>query len=620
MTEITTSAPSPREPDSPEPGLTARELRVPLDPDQTAARARRFGWWYYAEHFLLQMRRYGSVIVVSALGEPLIYLLAMGMGLAAVIDGGQSTVDGVPYIVFLAPALLASSALMTSATEFTYPVMGGFKWQRIYYGPQATPMQPWQIAAGQVAAVTLRFAAQGVLFYLVMLAFGVVPNLAWGWVQILSAVLGGLAVGLPLMAYASTITKDKGQFALVQRFIIMPLFLFSGTFYPLTNLPVSLQWIGWISPQWHAAQLGRIASYGLTEPIGLTVLRVLYLVALALLGWWLVWRQFTLRLGWVHGTPDRDARVVAPRRGAQEVGAAGRRREESAGADTTPDTTAGTRNDDGTVVPPMPEITVRTGAFAGTYAGRARAVMERGFLALKTNNWAVFASGFVEPVLYLLSMGIGLGAMIGTVQGPAGAMSYGAFIAPALLAVSAMNGAIYDSTWNVFFKMRYAKIYRIMLNTSLGPLDVALGEIGMALFRGAVYSTGFLVIMGLMGHLTSAWALLMLPAAVLIAFAFASVGMAITSYMTKFQQMDWIMVVLMPMFLFSATFFPLSVYPEPIQWVIQALPLWHGVELLRQLSVGMFTAGTLVHILYFVVMVIGGMIFASVRLKALFLR
>ncbi len=589
---------------------------MPLSPDDSAARARRWGWWYYAEHFLLQMRRYGSVIVVTALGEPLIYLLAMGLGLAAVIDGGQSTVDGVPYIVFLAPALLASSALMTAATEFTYPVMGGFKWQRVYFGPQAGPMQPWQIAAGQVAAVSLRFLAQAVLFYLVMLVFGVAPS-PWGWLQILSAVLGGLAVGLPLMAYASSITKDKGQFALVQRFVIMPLFLFSGTFYPLTNLPVYLQWIGWISPQWHAAQLGRMASYGMQEPLTLTAARVLYLLALAAAGWWLVHRQFTLRLGWFQGTPDRDARVVTPRTGTKDTRGGGRRRE---GAEAEPPRRAETGEERTAAVPPMPEITVRSGQMAGMYAGNIRSVLERGFLALKTNNWAVFVSGFVEPVLYLLSMGIGLGAMIGEVEGPAGPMSYGAFIAPALLAVSAMNGAIYDSTWNVFFKMRYSKVYRIMLNTSMGPLDVALGEITMALFRGAVYSTGFLVIMALMGHLTSPWALLMLPAAVLIAFAFASVGMAVTSYMTKFQQMDWIMVVLMPMFLFSATFFPLSVYPEPIQWGIQALPLWHGVELLRQLSVGAFTAGTLVHVLYFVVMVVGGMLFASLRLKALFLR
>lgn len=628
MTEPTLSpAPAAVSPPSSALGsVTTPAPPLPLTPDESAARTRRFGWWYYAEHFLRTMRRYGSVVVASALGEPLVYLMAMGLGLAAVIDGGQSTVDGVPYIVFLAPALLASSALMTAATEFTYPVMGGFKWHRVYFGPQATPMQPWQIAAGQATAVALRFAGQSVLFYLVMLAFGAAPS-PWGFLQVFSATLGGLAVGLPLMAYAASITKERGQFALVQRFIIMPLFLFSGTFFPLTNLPVGLQWIGWISPQWHAAQLGRIASYGLEEPLALTLGRILYLALLALLGWWLCARLFTRRLGWKQGEPDRDALLVpaqesrrASARTTAEASAAAAEVGEEASEPGTAALEPARSGESAVVVPPMPPIRVRRGLLAGTYAGNVRAVMERGFLALKTNNWAVFASGFVEPVLYLLSMGIGLGAMIGTVQGPAGPLSYPAFIAPALLAVSAMNGAIYDSTWNVFFKMRYAKTYRIMLNTSLGPMDVALGEIGMALFRGAVYSTGFLVIMALMGHLTSPWALLMLPAAVLIAWAFASVGMAVTSFMTKFQQMDWISLLLMPMFLFSATFFPLSVYPQAIQWVIQALPLWHGVELLRQLSVGVFTGGTLLHVLYFVVMVVVGMVFASVRLKALFLR
>ena len=170
-------------------------------------------------------------------------------------------------------------------------------------------------------------------------------------------------------------------------------------------------------------------------------------------------------------------------------------------------------------------------------------------------------------------------------------ISYAAYIAPALLAVSAMNGAVYDSTWNVFFKMNFAKLYQGMLYTSLGPLDVAMGEIFLALLRGAMYATGFTAVMGVMGLITTPWAILMIPASVLIAFGFASFGMGITSFMKTFQQMDWINFVMLPMFLFSATFYPLSVYPQYIQWLIQAMPLWHGVELLRQISVGVFTPG-----------------------------
>lgn len=259
--------------------------------------------------------------------------------------------------------------------------------------------------------------------------------------------------------------------------------------------------------------------------------------------------------------------------------------------------------------------------FNGLYARNARAVISCGLLATRSSNWLIMVSGFFEPVLYLVSMGVGLGALVGTVVGPGGReISYAAYIAPALLAVSAMNGAVYDSTWNVFFKMNFAKLYQGMLYTSLGPLDVAIGEIFLALLRGALYATGFTAVMGLMGLLTTPWALLMVPAAVLVAFGFASFGMGITSFMKTFQQMEWTNFVMLPMFLFSATFYPLSVYPQPIQWFIQALPLWHGVELLRQLSVGIFSPATLIHVSYFLLMIAFGMLLTTLRLRKLFLR
>ena len=217
-------------------------------------------------------------------------------------------------------------------------------------------------------------------------------------------------------------------------------------------------------------------------------------------------------------------------------------------------------------------------------------------------------------------MGIGLGALIGTVETSAGlVVSYAAFIAPALLAVSAMNGAIYDSTWNVFFKLNYGKLYEGMLATSLGPLDVALGEILYALLRGLLYASGFLIIMQFAGLNLSWTAILALPAVVLIAFGFASLGMAVTSYMKVFQQMDWINFVMLPMFLFSATFYPITVYPEWVQAVVRALPLWHGVELIRGLTTGALHPGMLWHVLYYLVMIAIGLVFTTKRLRALFL-
>ncbi|MEI7443106.1 MAG: ABC transporter, partial [Actinomycetes bacterium] len=179
--------------------------------------------------------------------------------------------------------------------------------------------------------------------------------------------------------------------------------------------------------------------------------------------------------------------------------------------------------------------------WANIYAGRARVLFERSFRVVKTSSWPVVLSGFVEPVFYLVAFGSGVGPLIGDVSDGYGHMvSYSVFIAPALLATSAMNGAFYDSTWNVFFKMHYGKTYQAMMATSIGPLDVALGEIGWALLRGLVYAIGFMTIVASLGLVPSLWGILAIPAAVLIAFGFASVGMAITSYLKSFQQMDWV--------------------------------------------------------------------------------
>jgi lipooligosaccharide transport system permease protein len=256
----------------------------------------------------------------------------------------------------------------------------------------------------------------------------------------------------------------------------------------------------------------------------------------------------------------------------------------------------------------------------GLYAGRARMLVVRSALASRS-IWLAIVSGFFEPLFFLVAMGQGLGSLVGTVVGPAGQqLSYAAFIAPGLLAASAMNGAVYDATFSFFIKLKYAKLYDAMLATPLGPVDIALGEIGWALLRGGMYSAGFLSVMLAAGLIFSPWAFLALPAALFVAFAFAAIGIAATSFMRSWQDFDLVQLVVLPMFLFSATFFPLSVYAPGVRWLVQAFPLYHAVALMRGLTTGVVGWPALGHLAYFVVMAALGLVVASRRLKILLLR
>jgi lipooligosaccharide transport system permease protein len=201
--------------------------------------------------------------------------------------------------------------------------------------------------------------------------------------------------------------------------------------------------------------------------------------------------------------------------------------------------------------------------------------------------WLVFFSGIFEPLFYLLSVGLGLGVLIGKVPGPGGQpVPYREFVAPGLMAVSSMNGAMYDSTFNVFFRLKYAKLYDAILATPIRPTQVALGEIGWALIRGSIYAVAFTLVMLALGLVHSAWAVLDVPVAVLIGFGFAALGMTGTTYMKSWQDFDYVLLASMPLFLFSATFYPLSVYPRLLQVVIECTPLYQGVVLLRDLTLG----------------------------------
>ena len=256
----------------------------------------------------------------------------------------------------------------------------------------------------------------------------------------------------------------------------------------------------------------------------------------------------------------------------------------------------------------------------GLYVGRARVLVERSVL-VNRSAWMTLLSGFFEPLFYLLAFQIGFGQLVETVRGPGGMqLSYVAFVAPGLLACSAMNGAIYDSTFNVFFKLRYAKLYDAMLATPLGQLDVAIGEVCWALLRGALYAIAFICVMLGMGLIVSPWAILLLPTALLVAFAFAAVGMALTTFIRSTQDFDLIQLAVIPMFLFSTTFYPLEVYPRALQIVVECFPLYHAVELMRRLCTGVVDVSMFGHLGYFVVLGLLGVLVAARRLSRLLLH
>jgi lipooligosaccharide transport system permease protein len=250
---------------------------------------------------------------------------------------------------------------------------------------------------------------------------------------------------------------------------------------------------------------------------------------------------------------------------------------------------------------------------------RGTALFERNARAHRSHFLVIF-SGFFEPLFYLLSMGVGLGHFVGKVPGPNGELiSYASFIAPALLATAAMNGAIYDSS-SVFWRMKYMKLYDAVLATPLGPRDVAVGETAWALFRGLLYAIAFLITVAVLGLVESPWAVLALPAALLVGFAFAGMGMAGATFMRTWQDFEFVNLIQLPMFLFSATFYPLSVYPGWLQSVVRCTPLYNAISLIRGLMLGVVGWYQAVNLVYLVVFGAVGMTIASRRIGKLLLK
>jgi lipooligosaccharide transport system permease protein len=268
----------------------------------------------------------------------------------------------------------------------------------------------------------------------------------------------------------------------------------------------------------------------------------------------------------------------------------------------------------------MIAILSRRRAFQLPAPDRAARLVERNAIMYR-HGWPIILSGFVEPLLYLLAIGFGVGALVAArVVVDGHPLRYAVFVAPAMMATSAMNGAIYETSFNFFFKLKYVKLYDAVLATPLGVADIALGEIAWALMRGTLYAFGFIVVMAGLGLVTSPWALLALPAAMLIGFSFAAVGTAASTFVRTWQDFDLVLTVLIPLFLFSGTFYPITVYPEPLQLVVQLTPLYHGVDLLRSLTTGIIGPALVLDIAYLVILGAAALALAATRLERLLLK
>jgi lipooligosaccharide transport system permease protein len=265
--------------------------------DHRAALTRLRGSWFVAEHKLLTMRSYMYTILSSSIFNPLMYLFALGIGIGSYIDrnSGGNVLYGVSYLTYVGPALLSSAAINSAFEETTFPVMGGFRWTREFYAMHATPLQPYQIANGVMIAAAIRVVFTVTVFWLMLFLFGALPR-GTAILALPAAILSGMGIGAVMSALAAKLTDDDGWFVLINRMVLAPMFLFSGTFYPLEQMPLGLRWIGWLSPLWHATELGRWAGFGLELRPERLIWHTAYLVLILGLGLVMMWNEFEKRL------------------------------------------------------------------------------------------------------------------------------------------------------------------------------------------------------------------------------------------------------------------------------------------------------------------------------------
>ncbi len=440
------------------------------------------------------------------------------------------------------------------------------KWHRTYYSMIATPLTVGDLVMSTLGFVMFRVGTVSAVFILVMAPFGVFTSW-WGVVvAFFVQLLIGLAFATPLYALSATM-KDETAYGIVFRLGMIPLFLFSGAFFPISNLSPAMELFARVTPLWQGVDLTRMLVLGDVDwPVALV--HVVYLVVLA------------------------GCRLVADR------------------------------------APPAPEadrdmsvLNRAIGQQSGAHLSLGEStglLLLRNYIAYR-GAWWLFVTGFLEPVFYLFSIGVGVGQLVTGFEFNGEVIPYAEFVAPGMLAASAMNGALLDSTFNFFFKLKYNKLFDQMLATPLTTTDVARGELTWSLLRGGIYSLAFLIVMVAMGLVGSWWAVLAVPAALLIGFAFGGACMALTTYMRSWQDFDYVTLGTLPLFLFSATFFPITAFPTWLQWVVELTPLYRGVVLVRELTTGVLTWGSAVSVVYLLAMGLLGLAVVGRRLDKLLL-
>ena len=281
--------------------MTAPALAGPrpaADPPDPAVPAGAAGRWQMAVRafmfWLVNYRRTWRGTIYSSVLSPLLYLGAMGLGLGSLVDKhGTASLGGVSYLAFLAPGLLAAAAMQAAIGESTYPVLASVKWLKTYQAAAASPLRPADLFRGHILFTAMRLAMNSAIFLVAMAAFGAVRS-PWAIAALPVAVLTGLAFAAPVDAYAVTREKDQ-SFALLFRFGMIPLFLFSGTFFPISQLPVWLRPVAYVSPLWHGAALCRELSLGTVTPTG-ALGHVAYLAAILAGGLYAGARTYRRRL------------------------------------------------------------------------------------------------------------------------------------------------------------------------------------------------------------------------------------------------------------------------------------------------------------------------------------